>query len=64
MRPLIFKCPRTSVDVILNLKAHDRARLLVQNSPFGFKCNCCGQMHLWRLQDANHVRRAIQCAGP
>jgi hypothetical protein len=62
MRPLVFQCPGTSVDVIINLRAHERAELLVRNSPFAFKCSCCGRMHLWRLQDASHVRRAASIA--
>jgi hypothetical protein len=61
MRPLVFKCPHTSVDVIINLRAHERAQLLVRNSPFAFRCSCCAQMHLWRLRDANHVRRSCAC---
>jgi hypothetical protein len=61
MRPLVFKCPRTSIDVIVNLKAHQRAQLLARNSPFAFMCGCCANMHLWKLREAHHVRRQLGC---
>ncbi len=59
MRPLVFQCPNTSIPVIFNLKAHQRAQLLARNSPFAFMCSCCGDMHLWRLRDSSHVRRLL-----
>lgn len=56
MRSLVLKCPRTSVDVIVNLTVRDRARLLAANAPFAFTCHCCDRRHFWRLRDSRYVR--------
>ncbi len=59
MRSMVFKCPRTAVDVILNLSVHDRTQLLLKMCRFAFPCNCCGELHLWRMRDAVHIRRPL-----
>jgi hypothetical protein len=62
MRSLVFKCPETDIDILINIDVQDRAVLLLEDSPFTFLCHCCQRRHLWRLRDARHVKRDDKAA--
>jgi len=48
VRPLVYRCPRTGIDIITRI----RARLgnpigYLSATPFGLKCPCCGTNHIF-----------------
>jgi hypothetical protein len=48
VRPLVYRCPRTGIDII----THVLARLghpigYLSATPFGLKCPCCGTNHIF-----------------
>jgi hypothetical protein len=64
MRNLMFKCPRSGVDLDSGIRLDDRTHDVVEDLPVFIPCRACRTMHTMRVRDGQYRGKEEPVAPP
>ncbi|MGD9845691.1 MAG: hypothetical protein AB7O60_16755 [Variibacter sp.] len=58
MQRLYFECPKTGARIDVGIESELNTLLLIRAKPVRALCPCCGEVHEWRVSEAQLGRAA------